>query len=292
MSRAHWPLLLVAAFAVFAPRAAHAADAEEEAAAAYDRGASAYDRQDFVTAANELARADELAPNDVTLELALNAALRGTDALFAMTLVERAEKRPHPSARLVTATEAVRKRFASSVGTITVVCSGEPACVATIDEKAVPSNVAIAVAAGKHRVEIARGDAREKPREVVVGGAKSVELLADTPESVRMDAHLFDREPSRGIAPVWFWVGSGVTVALGGATVLSAIDTASTHDDFASDRSNVDLSNDGKSAERRTFVLGAVTGVLAIATAVVGVALVDWNRGKVAIGPDSVRVRF
>lgn len=293
MSRAP-EAILFATVLVLAPRMARAADVEEEAAAAYDRGASAYDRKDFVTAATELARADELAPNDVTLELALSAAARTTDAVAAMTLVERAERRPTPSARLKTAIDAVKKRFASSVGTITVVCSGEPPCDAVIDEKNVPPNASVLVTAGKHRVEIARGNRREQIREVNVGGGKSIELIAAgyTPENVRMDAPLFEREPARGISPVWFWVGAGVTVAVGGATVLSAFDTASTHDDFEADRSNADLANEGRSAERRTAVFGVVTGVLALSTAVLGIAFVDWNRGKVALAPGAMRVHF
>ena len=295
MNRALGSTLLVVALVTIAPRVAFAADVEEEAAAAYDRGASAYDRSDFVTAATELARADELAPNDVTLELALNAAARNTDAVAAMKLVERADKRAHPSKRLMSAADVVRKRFASSVGRINVACTGEPACEAAFDDAPLEVNRATLVAAGKHRVTITRAGSRET-HDVVIDGGKTVELLATVsaasparsptaPGDARRD------DAPRGISPVWFWVGAGVTVAVGGATVLSALDTASTHDDFAADRSNVDLSNEGQSAERRTIILGAVTGVLAVATAIVGVGLVDWNHGKVAIAPDSVRVR-
>lgn len=303
MNRALGSTILVVALVSIAPRVAFAADVEEEAAAAYDRGASAFDRSDFVTAATELARADELAPNDVTLELALNAAARTTDAVAAMKLVERADKRAPGSKRLTSAADAVRKRFASAVGRINVACTGEPACEAAVDDAPIQVNRATLVLAGKHRVTITRAGSREA-HDVVIDGGKTVELLATVsaaptqlaqPGQSTSPGAIDGRreETSRGISPVWFWVGAGVTVAVGGATVLSALDTASTHDDFASDRSNVALSNEGQSAERRTLILGAVTGVLAVATAIVGVGLVDWNRGKsVALGPDSVRVRF
>jgi hypothetical protein len=286
---------LIALGLVLSPFAASAADVEEEAAAAYDRGASAYDRGDFTTAATELARADELAPNDVTLELALNAASRTTDAVSAMKLVERAEKRAHASKRLVTVTDNVRKKFGGSVGRINIACSGEPACEAAFDDRPIDVNRPTLVAAGKHRVTITRADSRET-HDVVIDGGKTVELLAtvsSAPSSPRPAiAPTASAEPQRGFSPVWFWVGAGVTVAVGGATVFSALDTASTHDEFAADRSNVDLANEGQSAERRTIILGAVTGVLAVTTAVVGLALVDWNKGKVAIGPGAMRVRF
>lgn len=283
---------------LLASHAALAADVEEDAAAAYDRGASAYDRGEFTTAATELARADELAPNDVTLELALNAAARTSDAVAAMKLVERAEKRAHPSKRLTTVADAVRKRFASSVGRLNISCSGGPACEAAVDDQPIEVNRATLVAAGKHRVTITRAGSRET-HDVAIDGGKTVELLATVSAapaqpSSPSDARGIDPPPARGISPVWFWLGAGVTIAVGGATALSALDTASTHDDFAADRSNVDLANEGKSGERRTVVLGAVTGVLAVSTAVIGLVLVDWNKnkGNVAIGPGAMRIRF
>jgi hypothetical protein len=301
MSRAAHAIAIAIAIAivtggllVLAPSTALAADAEEEAAAAYDRGASAYDRGDFTTAATELARADELSPNDVTLELALAASARTTDAVAAMKLAARADKRPNASTRLVAAADAVKKRFASSVGSINVVCTGD--CSARIDDQPAPVNSAVVVAAGKHRVDIARGDVRQPPREIVVDGGKSVELIAagDGPPSARVEIPSATSEPSRGLAPTWFWVGVGVTAALGGATAFSALDTAATHDEFAADRSNGDLSNEGKSGERRTIVLGIATGVLAVTTVVLGTLFVDWggNRGKVAIAPGAMRIRF
>lgn len=297
MSRAHSILIgaLLGAVVVIAPRIAGAADVEEEAAAAYDRGASAYDRGDFTTAATELARADELAPNDVTLELALNAAARTSDPVAAMKLVERAEKRAHASKRLTSAADVVRKRFASSVGRINITCSGEPACEAAVDDHPIEVNRATVVVAGKHRVTITRAGSHET-HDVVIDGGKTVELLAtvsSAPSQPSGDSRRDEAPSTRGVSPVWFWVGAGATVAIGGATALSALDTASTHDDFGADRSNVDLSNEGKSAERRTVVLGAVTGVVAVSTAVLGLLLVDWNRNsKVAIGPGAMRIRF
>jgi hypothetical protein len=290
MSRAR-PILL-SILLLLAHRVASAADAEEEAAAAYDRGASAYDRGDFPTAATELARADELAPNDVTLELALEAASRSTDAVLAMTLVERAEKRPTPSERLTSAADAAKKRFASKVGTINVVCSNAP-CEVAIDEKPVPANRAIIVLARNHRVVIKRGS-EDETRDVAVAGGKAVEIIssARAPTELRTNGPPADTLPSHGVAPKWFWIATVVTVASGAATALSALYTARTHDEFTADRSNVELSNDGKFAEGRTVVLGVVTGALAVSTVVLGAVLVDFRRGNVALGPGAMRIRF
>jgi hypothetical protein len=99
-------------------------------------------------------------------------------------------------------------------------------------------------------------------------------------------------QKGRGPAPKWFWIATVDTVASGAATALSALDTARTHDEFTADRSNVELSNDGKFAEGRTVVLGVVTGALAVSTVVLGAVLVDFRRGNVALGPGAMRIRF
>jgi len=271
--------VLATALLVVVPRVA-LADAEEDAAAAYDRGAAAYDRGEFAVAAKELARADELAPNDVTLELALGAVVRTTDAILGMTLVERAESRPRASKRLTTATDTARTRFAGSVGKVDVVCAAAPPCEAAIDGVPLVPNRAALVAVGKHRVSIARSGTREE-HDVTVDPGKTVELIETaapppvTPPPVATVAPTSSE--SSGVRPVWFWAATGLTVAVGAATALSALDTASTYDQFASDRSNVDLSNSGRSAERRTIALGVVSGVLAAGTIVLGAFFVDWH---------------
>jgi hypothetical protein len=257
------------------------ADAEDDAAAAYDRGAAAYDRGDFGTAASELARADALGPNDVTLELALTAVARTDDAVLGMTLVERAESRPRPSKRLLAATDAARKRFAAMVGKIDVVCAVDPPCEAAFDGTPIAPNRATIVVVGPHRVTIARSGTRET-HDVTIEAGKTVELIA-TVAPPPAPTPTLTVEPSRGVRPVWFWVATGVTVAVAAATALSALDTASTYDEFSSDRSNVDLANAGRSAERRTVALGVTSGVLAVGTVVLGVFLIDWHPSSTSV---------
>src|SRR5262249_30308245 len=88
------PFLCAATFALIGSmRAAHANEPPLDAARqAYDRGATAFDNKDYATAARELARADDLVPNNVALVTALKAALRADDAVLGMTLAERADE--------------------------------------------------------------------------------------------------------------------------------------------------------------------------------------------------------
>jgi hypothetical protein len=81
----------------------------------------------------------------------------------------------------------------------------------------------------------------------------------------------------------------GVTVVVGGLTVLSAIDVGSKKDDFDKARTQENL-DAGKSAQTRTNILLVTTGVFVALTAVTAVVLVDWKRTdtKLGLGPGSL----
>lgn len=272
------------------------ADAKEEAAAAYDRGASAYDRGDFKTAATELARADELAESAVTLELAINAAIRADDAALGMTLADRATQRRGTStgsAKADYAAENARKKLGTKVGRLSVVCaspgasaSGSSRCTAALDGASFDTGSARYVTVGKHRLSVTRpSSAKPELFDVTIEPGKTVELI---PASAPIDANpkgaasapaapVPPRDERRGLSPVWFWVAAGVTAASAGVSVVSGLDTKSKHDAFVADRSNTQASNDGKASEQRTILLLAGTGVLAVATAALGLFAVDWR---------------
>jgi hypothetical protein len=108
--------ILVAATCFWGTTLAHAdtsadasADNKQKARAAYARATEANERGDYVGAARELALADELAPNPVTLKAALEATLDADAAVLGMELVARADKRGESDEIADVAT--VRKRF-------------------------------------------------------------------------------------------------------------------------------------------------------------------------------------
>src|SRR5687768_1985938 len=126
------------AFVLVCASIAHAEPDVDSARSAYDRGAAAYDRGEYPLAAAELARADELAANDVALELALKAAVKAEDAPLAMTLAARADGR-QGNAALRSARDAARARMASRTGRVVVTCLPSTICNATFDDVPYPT---------------------------------------------------------------------------------------------------------------------------------------------------------
>lgn len=87
---------------------------------------------------------------------------------------------------------------------------------------------------------------------------------------------------SSGISPVFFVVGTALTLAAGGVTVWSGLDVNSKKESYVGGEQTDEKWNAGMSAQLRTNVLLGVTGGLAVLTAVTGLLLVDWkgNSGK------------
>jgi len=82
-----------------------------------------------------------------------------------------------------------------------------------------------------------------------------------------------------------FFVGAGLTVAAGGVTVWSGIDTQNNPGpervkrECAAGDENCELYKEGRSKQLRTNVLIGVTGGLALATGLIGALAVDWGGG-------------
>ncbi len=73
------------------------ASAEPTAAKqAYDQGVEAYERGDLEGASQQFARADTLAPNAVSLQAALDAAIDADDAALVSELLQRSKRGPAP----------------------------------------------------------------------------------------------------------------------------------------------------------------------------------------------------
>ena len=243
---------------------------------AYERGARAYDRGEYGSAATEFARADDLAPSVTALRFALKAVLKADDPVLAMSLVERAQKREVSLSELA---REVKDKFGSRVGQILIRCAGD--CSAMIDGKEARVGVRQFLAIGSHDVEIDTGDGTDR---------RTVTLSADRVVTVR--PHVSEEPPDeerpaprdsgrreqshRGVSPTLFWGGVGGTVLLGAVTVASGLDTKSRHDEFKQSPTDDRLASEGRSAQTRTNVLLVGTALVAVATGVVGLFVVDW----------------
>jgi len=266
---------------VLSSGAARADDSTEAARQAYDRGASAYDAADYARAASELARADELLPSDVALELAIKAAVKGDDARTAIVLAMRAERRTR-TGTLAAAAQAARTKMAGRTGSVNVTCPGRSTCRPRVDGKDAVAGEPYVIVVGDHKITVEGGggpseafDVRVDPDAVIVITTKPLELAPIGP--VRVSPPVSPPSSgSSGISPVWFWVGVSATALLGGAAILSAVDTQSKHEEFQS-RPTSDLQQAGLDAQLRTNLLVGGAGFSGVVTAVVGLIFVRWS---------------
>jgi hypothetical protein len=99
-----------------------------------------------------------------------------------------------------------------------------------------------------------------------------------SPSSTATDPAQAEQEPSstRHLSPVFVYFGGAVTLALGGITIWSGLDTLQQKDTFDKNptQSNLDA---GKSKEIRTNVLVATTTAVGVVTAVTALFLIDWK---------------
>lgn len=293
----------VAAVLGLAPRAARAdGGGETEARQAYDRGAAAYDSGDWRRAALHFSRADELVPNLTVLRMALTASLRADDAVTGMTLVERAKRRLGEGSPLASSIKSASDAFAKRVGRVVVRCPPPLFCSASVDGTLWPIDTARYANVGDHAVVITVDGVPESHSVRVEAGADA-EIAPDpraqaAPSPAPSPAPLAaapmppppatapanaatDRTPAvppakSGLAPTWFWIGAGASAVLGGVTIWSALDTASKHDAFVATRS-ASTQSAGIAAQDRTTALLVTTGVLAAATASIGIFAVRWQ---------------
>lgn len=246
---------------------ARVAHAEPTPAQLYDRGAAAYDSGDYTHAVADLTRADAIAPDPITLELALKAALKADDAARGMELAERADTRRVPSAISNLAAQA-RGRFAAHAGKVHASC--DTPCEPKLDDT--PMETTTWATVGRHTVTFVRGGKTDRVAVTVIA-EKTIDAV---PPPVTVASPKPIKQEEAGPSPVWFWIAAGVTVAAGAATGISAADTASKHDEFAANPSSQAASTAGQNSQTRTNVLAAVTGGAALVTVAVGLFVVRW----------------
>ena len=260
---------------------AHAdSDKKAEARSAYERGAAAFDRHEYAAAATDLARADELVPNPVSLSTAIRAAVLADDAVLAMQLAERAESR-ESDPTLSRAVDSAHQKYASRTGRVRLSCPG--ACRAMLDDQELSPRASQWVLAGEHEL-VLNLEGRIERRSLKVAPGAQVEV-SPTPGAAAPrhenggPAPGADSESSNGLSPMWFWIGAATTAVVGSLTVASALDFKKKHEDFQDHPTDAGAS-DGKTAQTRTNVLLGVTGVAAITTAALGLFAVRWSNSS------------
>lgn len=264
----------------------------------YAQGVKLHNQGDHLRAAEAFARADELTPTPIALRTALDQALLADDPVLAMTLAERAARAPN-DAGLRERASAVRARFGDKAGRVIISCAGPARCLATIDGASAAVGIRW-VRTGQHTIVAQLGEEAQQ-RLVDVRAGETVEVafkpkpaalpvaIAPAPSSTSSPASTRADEravvsPGSDAARVFFFVGAALTAGAAAATVVSGLDTRSVRDDFVKrqcDTSNgpgcIALSNQGIDARTRTNVLAVGTGVVGVATAVIGLFFVRWS---------------
>lgn len=266
--------------AVVAQASPQGAADKQRARDAYDQALAAAERGDLARAAQLFALADQLAPNVVTLVSALQAAQEADDPTLGMELVARADSRPANTGLSATARQT-RQRFQDRAGTVILSCGALASCRARIDGRAVAVEVPQWVTTGRHEILFEAGGQSERQAVDVAARTEqklTPETLPDTvsttsaapPESSSAD----EADDGSILSPAWFGVSLGVTVALGVASAISAVDTQNLHDEFDQAGEGAD---DGQASQDRTNALFFTTLGFVAVTTVLGLLAVPWG---------------
>ncbi len=290
MSRRGVHVALPLALVLAAGRAAFAessGDAQPESAAdLYDAGLAAHAEGDLARAADYFARADELEPNDVTLETALREALRADLPVLGMRLHARLARVPSPSGRLRSLGREVATAFGERVAWIGLSCER---CTAEIDGKELAPGAELPLAPGTH-VVVVRHDPPEPPRSIELAAGERVTLRpGGVPSRAPKVSAAPSVAPSSGVHPAWLTLGVVATLGFTGAAIgsfaqatdleaeLEALRRAREPDGAAR------LADEGQSAETRLYAFTVLASLSALGTTALAVWAIDWTGGSAAV---------
>lgn len=274
------------------------------AAEAFDLGRQSYKDGRFAEAAEQFERADASAPNATALELAIRARDKAGDLDRAGTLASLALTLYPNDENIAKIAPDVIERASAELYQLIVSCS--EACEISDGNKVVHGTAAtrrtLFLSPGTHNLQAGFSDGRTLSKSVTAtaGGNGIVEFTftADEapapetapppppPEPVKPGADEGVTKKSSGLSPVVFFSGVGATAVLGAVTIWSGIDTVNNPGadkvkaECAAGDQNCALYQQGRSKQTRTNVLIGVTGVVGVATAVIGAFATNWGGGR------------
>jgi hypothetical protein len=308
-------LFSVAAFVLVLQSAgfAHAVEEASEptpaqvrtAAEAFDRGREAYKTEDYVEAAEQFESADANAPSAAALELAIRARDKANQLDRAATLAALALARHPDDPNIQKIAPSIVERAKAELFQLDLKC--DEACDVTVAGKIVPGRRAtdrtVFLISGTYAVRAGWSGDRSSSKSVEATKGESGTLDFRAPEVVLAPPPVLapivtqpvpqeedEQAKSSGkLPPTAFWVGVGLTAALGGATLWSGIDTQNNPGPDrvreACNAGNPDcqsLYDEGRGKQQRTNVLLGVSAGVGVATAVIGAFFTDWGGSKKA----------
>lgn len=277
------------------------------AAERFDEGRAAFKAGAYAEAAEHFEAADSRAPSASALGLAMRSRAEAGQSARAATLAELILRRHSDDSELAARAKATIEAATAETGRIAIGC--DPACDLVVDDKLIHGRASehwtLYLDAGDHlvtanwtrdrvaakQVSVSAGEAQSlsfKPIEPEAEEVDPVPAESDVPKEGSSPPVTDDLGRSRGLSPVYFWVGLGTTAALGGATIWSGIDTlnnpgpAAVRTGCVGQGESCSLYRDGQRAELRTNVLIGATAAFALATAVTGIFFTDFSHNQPA----------
>lgn len=301
-------LKLAAAFVTWASTALGdepqpSAERIKAAAEEFDRGRRAYLAKDFEQAAGHFENAFRDAPSKETLRLAIRARRDAKQLARAATLAAVAQQRyatDAPTAQLAKETLAEASPALSEY----VVRCASP-CTIAADHRVVSQSDGlehrIFLEPGGHDLGVSFQQGGSSERNVEGRRGASTTLVFEpppppppaqpTPTAEPPPAPVKVKGREKPLGPALFFVGAGVTVAAGAATIVSGIATQNDPGPDAVRRECVGrgvscpLYQQGQDAETRSNILLGVTLGAAVVTGVVGLLFTQWSSSGTTAAP-------
>ncbi len=293
------------------------ADDVKKAGDEFDQGKRAYKNKNWVDAAEHFEAADGLAPSPIAIEWAMRARDKADQLDRAATLASITKTRHADRADLVKLADGLLKRARGKLAEVKVHCApacglvigtklvpGGPTTDRVLFLPPGSAELHASWSGGRTRTAQVLG-AKGTPEEVsftappeekvgtaepAVGGAVTSAGKSDskptaqtTSSGERPEKDKPHEEAGSGLPPVIFFIGAGLTAAAGGVTIWSGLDTQKNpgadrvREECAGQGENCALYQDGLKRQRRTNVLLAVTGGLALTTTVIGALFTNWK---------------
>jgi hypothetical protein len=274
----------------------------QAAADAYDRGTTAYVDQSYEEAARWFETANRLAPAAPALMQAIRAHERNDNAARAATLALELASTYREDSAATEFANGVLDRHAASLLRVQVTCDEE--CKLDLDGK-LEEYLAFFVAPDvAHRLTATFETGSKKTNvQGAAGETREVRFEAPPapPSTPLVTTHIdngAEAGPHAPLSPLFTWIGVGITVALGAATIISGVDAKSgvpgyekaaqqsrdcmsmgTMDCTMLAQKAASLLDSGQGKELRTNVLIGVTAAAAVGTGVIAFVLTDWSGG-------------
>jgi hypothetical protein len=285
----------------------------QAAAEAYDKGTAAYLDGSYEEAARWFETANRLAPAGPALMQAIRAHERNDNIARASTLALELSTSYHDDKASIDYAANVLAKHASSLVRIEVKCDED--CKLDLDGK-LQDFLSFFVTPGVAHQLTATFETGSKRADFqgAAGETRGIQFEAPPPPPTPAIASLQDNEAAatsnahRPLAPLFTWIGLGVTVALGAATIVSGLNAKAGVPDFekaaaqsrdciknaASDCTQLQararsLYDAGHGREIRTDVLIGATAVAAVGTGVIALLFTDWSGSTERVQTASLR---